>query len=246
MVRIGDRNCTSLPCCDITCLKGWVNDLNNGMNTRLDMEQLDQEQALISKKKRKTAFSVERNYINSKEYHDKFTKLPVNKDLQNVLYRQTGRLLEFIDGLPDEEMEKERLVAINGRTGEFIVDNFDREAEVYKTGFNDEEMKKFNGCEDSVILIHNHSHNGRPSGRDIQTYYEVEKIKLSIIACHDGNLYAIMWVRSSFMEVYNELLQHEKQKTTDIEEAKRRATTQVYELNDSLSERHKFFKVEKI
>ena len=201
------------------------------------------EQPLISKKDKSNSFSVERNYINSKAYHDKFEKLPVNKELQNVLYKQTGRLLEFIDGLPDDEMEKERLLAVNGRTGEFLVDNFDREAEVYRTGFNDEEMKKINECEDSVIIIHNHSHNGRPSAKDIITYYESDKIKLSLIACHDGDLYCILWVNELFIDIYNELLEIEKSKTMDIEVAKRRATTQIYELNDSVSERHKFFKV---
>ena len=33
------------------------------------------EQSLISKKESVNGFSVERNYINSKEYHDKFEKL---------------------------------------------------------------------------------------------------------------------------------------------------------------------------
>ena len=219
---------------------------NESVIHSLEHEEIDQEQPLISKKEKRTVFSVEREFINSKAYHDKFDKLPVSRELQTIIYKQTGRLLEFIDGLPDDEMEKERLVAINGRTGEFLVDNFDREAEVYRTGFNDEEMKKFNECQDSVILIHNHSHNGRPSGKDIMTYYEVDKIKLSLIACHDGDLYGIYWVRSTFMETYMDLLEAEKQKTTDIEEAKRRATTQIYELNDALSERHKFFKVERL
>ena len=155
-------------------------------------------------------------------------------------------MLPVIDGLPDDEMEKERLVAINGRTGEFLVDNFDREAEVYRTGFNEAEMNIFNECQDSVIIIHNHSHNGRPSGKDILTYYEVDKIKLSLIACHDGDVYAIYWVRKSFKDMYCKLLEIEKQRYTDIEEAKRRATTQIYELNKALSERHKFFKIERL
>ena len=38
-----------------------------------------QEQALITKKNNVNGFSVERNYINSKEYHDKFERLPLSK-----------------------------------------------------------------------------------------------------------------------------------------------------------------------
>ncbi len=41
------------------------------------------EQALISKKDKHNAFSVERNFINSKAYHDKFMKLPVSKKIGN-------------------------------------------------------------------------------------------------------------------------------------------------------------------
>ena len=37
------------------------------------------EQSLISKKESVNGFSVERNYINSKEYHDKFEKLTEDK-----------------------------------------------------------------------------------------------------------------------------------------------------------------------
>ena len=44
------------------------------------------EQPLISKKKNIDGYSVERNYINSKEYHDKFQKLPVNKNVQEALF----------------------------------------------------------------------------------------------------------------------------------------------------------------
>lgn len=209
-------------------------------------EELEHEQPLISLKKNHSVFSVERNYINSKEYHDKFEKLPVGKETQQSLYVQAGRLLEFVDNLSEEEMEQERLLAINCRTGEFIVDNFDRKGEVYKTSFNDAEIKCINKCKDSIALIHNHSHNGRPSGQDILAYLKNDKVKLSLIACHNGEVYGIYAVRQSFEEVYLEALEEQKKKTSNIEEAKRLATTEMYLLNDRLSDRHKFFFIEKL
>ena len=221
-------------------------DLYDMLEDELELEQLDHEQALISKKKKRTVFSVDREFINSKAYHDKFEKLPISKEMQEIVYLETGKLLEFVDGLPEEEMEQERLTAISARNGKLIVNNFNRPGNIYKTGFSDKEMKRFLDYDGNAILIHNHSHDGIPSGTDIKTYYEVEKIKLSIIACHNGDVYAIYWVRDKFVTKYNEILEIEKTKTTDIMIAKRRTTTQMYELNNSLSDRHKYFRVEKL
>ena len=92
------------------------------------------EQALISKKNSHNSFSVEREYINSKEFHDKFEKLPLSKDVQESVYRETGRLFDFVDG-----QEEERGIAINARTGELLIDNFKRKGYTNKTGFNEKE-----------------------------------------------------------------------------------------------------------
>lgn len=209
-------------------------------------EELKHEQTLISLKKHHNIYSVERNYINSKEYHDKFEKLPVGKEVQESLYIQAGRLLEFVDNFSEEQMGQERLLAINCRTGEFIVDNFDRDGEVYKTSFTDIEAEQINKCKDSIALIHNHSNNVRPSGQDLLAYLKNDKIKLSLIVCHNGKVYGIYAVKKSFEKIYTDLLEKQKEKTSDIEEAKRLATTEIYLLNESLSERHKFFIVENL
>ena len=211
-----------------------------------EQRELDQEQPLISIKNTKNVFSVEREYVNSKEYHDKFENLQISKTLQESLYKQTGRLLEFVDSLPEEQMGQERLVAVNFRTGDFIVDNFDRDGEINKTSFNDREMDLIEKCKDSIVLIHNHSKSDKPSGQDLLSYLRNEKVKLSLIACHNGDLYAIYGVKPIFEIRYNELLEIEKIKTTEINIAKRRATTQAYIINDNLSERHQYFNVVKL
>ena len=58
--------------------------LNENISDELALttEQLDLEQALIHKKNKHNAYSVERAYINSKSYHDKFESFPVNKEVQ--------------------------------------------------------------------------------------------------------------------------------------------------------------------
>lgn len=208
--------------------------------------EFDHERSLISEKTTHNVFSVERNYVNSKEYHDKFEKLLVSKQLQEALYMQAGRLLEFVDSLSEEKMGQERLVAVNFRTGAFIVDNFDRDGDINRTTFIGEELKLVNECPDSIALIHNHSKSDIPSAQDLLSYLHNEKVKLSLIACHNGDVYAIYGVKPVFEERYNDLLKQAKLKTTKSEIAKRQATTEIYLLNNDLSERHKFFNVVKL
>lgn len=207
----------------------------------LRQNQIRMEQALISKKQSRNAFSVERNFINSKEYHDKFEKLPVNRDVQQSIYTQTGRLLDAVDG-----KEEEHLIAINARTGKLLADNLSREGNIKSTGFNKDEIKKVNECKDNIVLIHNHSLNGRPSAKDILTYLQEKQIRLSIIACHDGTLYGIYDVSPKFKTAYKMVLNGEKEKTSNLDEAKRLTTTKLYQINDKLSEKHKLFIIKKL
>ncbi|MDO5148982.1 MAG: hypothetical protein ACI4KB_08905 [Oscillospiraceae bacterium] len=204
-------------------------------------EQLDAEQPLISKKESRNAYSVERNYVNSKAYHDKFESLPVNKDVQQSLYIQAGRLLEFVDG-----QEQERLIAVNARTGEFIVDNFNREGSIRGTGFNEVEAEKLLKCKDSIVLLHNHSLNGRPSAQDLITYLNEDIVRISLIICHDGTVYGIYEVKPEFKIYYEKILDFERQRTSDIDEAKRMAATMMYQLNEKLGDRHKLFMIKKL
>lgn len=209
-------------------------------------EFLDLEQTLISKKDKHNVFSVERQYINSKLFHDKFTKLPVNKEVQESIYRQTGRLLEFVDSLDEDKMSQERLLAIDARTGEFIVDNFNRDGETHKTGFSYEEYKIVEKCLDSIILIHNHSLNGRPSAQDLLVYLHNEKVRISLIACHDGTLYGIYGVSKEFENRYHLVYNKFKGQMSDENDIKRLVMTELYLYNDKLSEKKKLFHVEKL
>ena len=204
-------------------------------------EQLELEQALIYKKDRHNAYSVERTYVNSKQYHDKFEMLPTNKEVQQSLYKEAGRLLNYVDA-----QEQERMLVVNARTGEFIVDNFNRDGDMYKTGFNAEEYQKILDCPDGIIVMHNHSLNGRPSAQDLITYLKEEKIKISLILCHDGSIYGIFDVQKEVEEIYIMYLEDAKRRTASEEEAKRLATTNMYILNEKLSKKHKLFDVRRL
>lgn len=222
----------------------WDDIRKTNNNTKIIVEQIELEQPIISLKNHLNAYSVEREYVNSKEYHNKFELLPVNRDVQQRLYIEAGRLLEFVDG-----QEEERMLAINARTGALLVDNFNREGSIKGTGFNAEEASVLDECKDGIILLHNHSLNGRPSAQDMITYLNEEKVKLSLIACHDGTVYGIYDVSPKFLEIYKEYVDQEMKKIgTNMvtDEVKRLATTKLYILNEKLGKRHKLFDVKKL
>lgn len=193
---------------------------------------------LISIKDQTNIYSVERDYINSKAFHDKFSKLPLSHNVQEQLYREVGRLLDFVDGLNEE-----RMTAISARTGAHIVDNFPRSGWLDHTGFCEMEYKKIQLSTDSVILIHNHSSNSRPSAKDIVTYSSSDKVKISVIACHDGTLYVIWSAKKSVKDVYEFFLNEEKKRFNDSELIKRYATNDLYYLNDKLGKKQKLFEL---
>ncbi len=199
--------------------------------------QLENEQALISKKKVTNAFSVNRKLINSKDFRDKFDELELSPEVASKVYKEVGRLLEYVDG-----QENEYLVALDYNTGERIVDNFGREACARGTGFTDEEYSKISKADKNFILIHNHSYNGRPSIQDLISFHNDTKLKLSIVACHNGDLYAIFKVNDEAIFIFYDLLEIEKYKTNDIETAKILATSELNNLNNN-SRKKKLFDI---
>ena len=63
------------------------------------------------------------------------------------------------------------------------------------------------------------------------------------MACHNGDLYAIIWVKEQFKELYQERIVDKRVFITDNDEVKRLAMTDMYRLNEQLSDKHKLFHV---
>ena len=91
--------------------------------------------------------------------------------------------------------------------------------------------------------MHNHSLNGRPSAQDLISYLKEEKVKLSLILCHDGSVYGIFDVLPELEDIYTMYFEEVKTKATSVEEAKRLATTKLYILNEKLGKKQKLFDV---
>lgn len=202
------------------------------------------EQALVHIKEKepdKEKFAVNRQLVNSKEYHDKFKEIEVPRRVQECLYRETGRLLDFVDGQAEE-----RLLAINARTGDFIVDNFNRSGSEKRTSFIASERMEIDKCKDPIILVHNHSLNGRPSGRDLLSFLHQENVALSLVACHDGTVYEISYVSPKFEIMYESYIIELKQFISDMDEIKRLAMTRCIDQNNKLGKSKKLFKIRRL
>lgn len=202
------------------------------------------EQALVHIKEKepdKEKFAVNRQLVNSKEYHDKFKEIEVPRRVQECLYRETGRLLDFVDGQAEE-----RLLAINARTGDFIVDNFNRSGSEKRTSFIASERMEIDKCKDPIIFVHNHSLNGRPSVQDLLSFLHLENVALSLIACHDGTVYEISYVSPMFETMYNLHVNELKQSMSDMDEIKRLALTRCVDQNSKLGKSKKLFKIRRL
>ena len=197
---------------------------------------LNEQASLISRKKSAGPWRVDGKYINTKAYHDKFDKLDVSSTVRESVYKETVRLLDMVDGIEDEHM-----IAINSRTGKTLTDNLRRKGNATRTSFTTEEYAKIEECSEKIILIHNHSHNVRPSGTDIVTVAKNDKISMSIVACYDGDVYIIKSAKKDVARIY-EKIYNDLRKVYDVDTAKAFATNKLYLEN----EEHRWFEIERL
>ena len=77
-------------------------------------------------------------------------------------------------------------------------------------------------------------------------YLHNEKVRISLIACHDGTLYGIYGVSKEFENRYHLVYNKFKGQMSDENDIKRLVMTELYLYNDKLSEKKKLFHVEKL
>ena len=70
-----------------------------------------------------------------------------------------------------------------------------------------------------------------------------DKIKLSLVLCHDGAVYAICNAKKIVKEIFDDLLQKEKERWNDVDYAIIHATSVLYKLNDNLGKNQKLFEI---
>ena len=140
----------------------------------------------ITKKDGSNAFSVNRDLVNSKQYHDKFEGLTSRKAVNESIYQESMKILEHRDGTDYED-----IVALDARTGDVIVKNA-LSVQKGKTGFTEEQYKALVKREGKVVLLHNHPNGSRPSFTDISSLFENSSfVSGSVAVGHDGSVHLI-------------------------------------------------------
>lgn len=139
------------------------------------------------------SYDVNIEYIQSKEYGEKFKNFNESNDVQRKMRASATRMLRRRSG-----SEYEELTYIDSNTGKCRSQrNATKPREVEPTFV----MKKM--CKDAdeytIISIHNHPGSTTPSLNDVITCKE-RKYKYGLVVCHDGTIYKYS-VRGDLNEV---------------------------------------------
>lgn len=127
--------------------------------------------------------SVNRKFVNTKKYHDKFEHLTPHKAVNEALYQISMRILEHRDGTDFED-----LYVINARNGEVIAFN-DQKNEEGKSGLTYQQYLEVMRSKEPFFLLHNHPNSGRLSFADIDTVNTQENAIGTIAVGHDGTIH---------------------------------------------------------
>ncbi|SHK39189.1 phage putative head morphogenesis protein, SPP1 gp7 family [Clostridium cavendishii DSM 21758] len=192
-----------------------------------ERSNLQQEQIKITNKNIDNSYTVNRKLVNSKEYHDKFEEIPLNKRTRERLYIESKAILEHRNST-----ELEDLVILDANTGNEIVSN-KTSNNTFKTGLTKEDYGKVINHNGELILLHNHPGGGRLSGSDIISMYKNNNVKMSVVVAHDGSLHYIfnMYRKINIEEFYNLSYNEYKKQGYPVNIAKLKATDDLYESN---------------
>lgn len=84
--------------------------------------------------------------------------------------------------------------------------------------------------------------NVRPSFKDLTTFLDEPKVKFSIIACHDGDIYVVSDVSPKILEEYENYFQEVKTYISDVKTAQSLTLSHIYQKNETLTEKEKLIK----
>lgn len=160
-------------------------DFKKNYMDKSNLFSLDETVKITEKDGEKIYSSVNRELVNSKEYHDKFDGLTEHRAVNESIYQESMRMLEHRDGTPFEDM-----VVLDARTGKFIVGNMDAKV-IGRTGLTKSQIAKVTGYGQDVIVVHNHPNSSRISYKDILTMYQNKNVSAVVAVGHDGSVQII-------------------------------------------------------
>lgn len=124
---------------------------------------------------------VNKSYIESGEYRNKFDKISDNKKVSRVLYAKAKEMLNHRSGTKIEDM-----YWIDGKTGEIVacaLDEKNESAVLYTESIN----KAISG-KSNLIAMHTHPQSMPPSDADFNSVFKYGYSK-ALVLCHDGKVF---------------------------------------------------------
>ncbi len=126
---------------------------------------------------------VNKTYINSGEYRNKFDKITDNKDVNRVLYQKAKEMLLHRSGTLFEDM-----YWIDATSGKIVASELNSKAEQKIIYSNSTKSKLSKLKEETLITLHSHPASFPPSISDFNSIYQY-KYKIGLIVCHDGKIF---------------------------------------------------------
>lgn len=154
------------------------------LTTRLspETEALNLNETVFVRDNPKNIYGVNKSLVNTKQYHDKFEKLDLNKQARESIYREAMKILNHRNNTKLEDV-----VLLDSKTGNIVVSNYSSTKEL-STGLTSKQKKVIDDYRGMLINVHNHPASTRPSLKDLNTS-AYKKFATSIIICHDGTIY---------------------------------------------------------
>lgn len=169
---------------------------------------INEEDIKISSKKLNNLYTVDREFVNSKKFHDKFDMLPLSKWTRESAYSESKKILEHRDGTAFED-----IIVIDSKTGKFITSNQLYDVE-FKCALTKEQYQMILSHSGNIVTIHNHAEGTRLSKADIFTAFGLDKVEASIAVGHDGSVHCIYNINRKYdidkiyTDAYNKIIEN--------------------------------------
>lgn len=124
---------------------------------------------------------VNKSYIESGEYRNKFNKISDNVNVSRVLYAKAKEMLNHRSGTKFEDM-----YWIDGKTGEVVACALDEKNES-SVLYTESIYEAISGKSD-LIAMHTHPQSLPPSDADFNSVFKYGYSK-AIVLCHDGKVF---------------------------------------------------------
>lgn len=209
------EGCTTTPTVDILIKYAAA------VGCKLDFVLLENEDQRAGKNKET---SINKQYIESGEYRQKFDLITTSKSINRILYQKAKEMLMHRSGTEYEDM-----YWIDINSGDVICSKLDETniREVRHTKSIDKKLKKCG----AVLAIHTHPHSMPPSVEDFNSFVKAG-YKLGIVICHDGSIYRYCSIREISEQLMMLYINKYYLKTGNEKEAQIMALNRFVEMGD--------------